>query len=95
MSKPNDTVIQIWFFIAGVGLFGAFGIWGWQLYEFARFGMWPQYSPIDLGYTLTKATWFYGPSDWAGIYKILDSINAGAALAVGSVVISSVISNLD
>ncbi|WP_074578030.1 hypothetical protein [Polaromonas sp. JS666] len=63
-----------------LGIGGALAAWSYQLYTYAKHGMWFGYSVIDLARQFHGGAWFTYPSDWIGIYKILDATNAGLAI---------------
>lgn len=66
--------------VAAVGLLTALGIWGWQIYQFSRYGLWVSYSAVDALFWLTGSSWLYSPSDWVGLHKVLSWFNGGFAV---------------
>lgn len=57
----------------------AFLVWGWQVFVFARDGVWPALSASAALYRLTGIEWFSYPTAWYGIHRALDWLNAGVA----------------
>ena len=67
-TEKSDSVVVIFLW----GILGAIGTFGWQLYTYLKAGAWHSLSII------TAMRWFgiewaLTPSDWFGIYKILDA----------------------
>ena len=96
MSQHNDVAVGVGALALGGAFLAAFFIWGWQIYTYAKFGVWAPFSFTDLVFWLGASSWWQYPTSWVGIHKILDSFNAGFALlmiAMGVVFLTAAMSD--
>jgi hypothetical protein len=84
MKESDDLPVALAGNICIVGCLVALGIWGRQIYWYAKQGVWTEHPLTDALYWMTGAEWLIRPHDWLGIHAALASINAGfASLMVG------------
>ncbi len=44
----------------------------WQIYQYFRYGIWPDLTVIDILHEF-KNSWSFHPNDWLGVYQMLNS----------------------
>lgn len=77
--------------IAAVGIFCFLACIGTQIFYYLKTGVWYECGLITTAanFGLIKAGWAYNPTDWVGLHKSLEFINAGfAALSVSMIAAS-------
>lgn len=75
------------FIVVGVivGLiFSGIGTFLWQVYHFLRFDEWTSLSLVD-ALRWCDLPWAYLPTEWVGLYRVLDFIPLSISLLVSSV----------
>jgi hypothetical protein len=75
MNAPVHTARTDWIGVAAlsvaVSLFFGICIFVWQIYEFLRFDVWYSVSLMDVLRT-AEVRWATVPTDWFGLYRILE-----------------------
>jgi|GEM_PF-4733309 hypothetical protein len=73
-GKNNDFAFLMFELIAGIvgfGFLGGIGVLVYQIYWYLRIGEWYSFSVIT-GLRWLNVQWAFYPTEWIGIYKILD-----------------------
>lgn len=87
MSEQNQTgnynfdASDARFGIAIIIMLGGIAIFGYQVYQYLKAGIW---QPISLTTAMQfmNVKWAISPTDWAGLYQILDFIPLSATVFV-------------
>ena len=60
-------------------MMSAFGLLGWQVYEYLRYSQWPSISIIT-ALEWMKIGWALNPTDWIGLHNILSKTALSLAM---------------
>ncbi|MGD2141395.1 MAG: hypothetical protein PVH25_13430 [Burkholderiales bacterium] len=66
-------------YFVGFGLFGAFGIIGWQMLGWLRTGEWHTLT-LTMGLATFGVKWAASPRSWIGIYNMLEHVPLSVAV---------------
>jgi hypothetical protein len=66
-----DSMFELTLTIIGFGFICALGVLGYQIFLYLRIGKWYSFSLIT-GLRWLNVQWAFYPSEWIGVYKILD-----------------------
>ena len=92
--KTNTDLIVVAALITVVSSFGGFCILLWQAYGYLRQEVWQPVSAIDaLRYVNMK--WAFAPTDWLGLYRILEWMPLSLLLPIAGVVLALIAGWLD
>jgi hypothetical protein len=72
-ASNDDTwadLVRLW---TGPFFFGGLGVFGYQIYVYLKQGAWKSISIVTL-LEWFKVEWAGNPSNWFGVYRILDAI---------------------
>ena len=84
MIRSDEETKEIFVLIL---IFGGIAVFGWQIYEYLRFSIWPAVSIISALVWMDIA-WAVYPTDWIGLHNILGKISLALALEVLGVLIA-------
>lgn len=76
-SAVHDSILT-WLVLAW--FFTPIGVVGWQVYGYLRFGFWQSISVID-ALRWTGNQWAVAPTDWVGLYGVLELLPLSAGVA--------------
>jgi hypothetical protein len=79
-SALIQNIAILGFMLSGIGTFG------WQLYNYLRYNIWTSVSVID-ALQWTGQKWAYTPTDWLGVYRILEWMPLSVALPTMGIVV--------
>ena len=80
-GKRDELRDSIWVGLMLAWVFTPIGIVGWQIYGYLRFGFWQSLSVID-ALRWTDIQWATAPTDWVGLYGVLEWLPLSAGVAI-------------